>query len=101
MTWVPLYQKGTWVKIFSGEFNNFLRFYPAAIYKLKSFQVNDLRREMSEKIKGGQLHHSELIPLFKSSFSQNKQVLSYANKKPCNNAVCDNLDFGIKQELIF
>lgn len=57
MTWIPLYQKGTWVKIFSGKFNNFLRFYPAAIYKLKSFQVNDLKTNMLEKNK--ELYHSE------------------------------------------
>lgn len=57
MTWIPLYQKGTWVKIFSGKFNNFLRFYPATIYKLKSFQVNDLKTNMLEKNK--ELYHSE------------------------------------------
>lgn len=86
MTWIPLYQKGTWVKIFSGKFNDFLGFYPAPVDELKSFQVNDLKGNMVEK-------NVKVISLFKESFSQKIHILSYASK---NNALGDNLDFGIE-----
>lgn len=47
---VSWYQKSTRVKTFTRKFNNFLRFYPSTIYKLKSFKVNDLEKKRQKTI---------------------------------------------------